>query len=361
MVFAITQSLNDTFGIAGTLKAQMRNSLQNRFQVATQSIADETDSKLSQMGLDRQKWTTVQESIAAAKPKIAAAATSVNSAKGMIAAMQDLLQKAENATDPNDYKSYAQAYQSFVRSMISSLSSGQGKSPLLMEGDGKNNTVSYKTGIGGTEQIEFGRDLVPKYTLSTDTDMWKVNRSQNILQKYAGETALNIAANLVDGIRLDAINGDGTVNFTIGPETGQPITYTNAKMTTSGLDLRDIWYYDGLSTSAGRARALDDLKNLENALTNENIRFQSMMNTADFYETRAKTAISEIDNRGIGAQEEAAAQVKVLQGNFQREAEVLTQAIDNSVSMQMSYANLFKSRSPTKGAKLFDAIIKVTA
>lgn len=362
MVFATTQSLADTFGAKGTLRAQLQTTIQNRMNAKVQTLADATDAKMSLMGIERGKWDSVRSSISEAKPHFESAVNALTSAKSMLTGLKNMLNRANTTTNSNDYTGYAQTFQSYTRSVISSLTSAQGRTPLLAEGDGKNNTVTYKISPTGAEQIEFGRDLVPKYTLTTSTDHWKVDRKQNILQKYDGTTASNMAANLVNGIKLDAINSDGTINFTIGPGTASPTSYTNATMTSSGLPLKDVWYYDGLSTAEGRERAAQDLAQLKSALDTQIARYQSMSDVADFYDSRAKTAISELDSKGLSIQEDASKEAKALQKTVQQEAQVLLQAIDASTATQTSYANLLKtSTSGGKAGKLFAAIYNVTA
>lgn len=362
MVFAITQSLNDTFGATGTLKSQLRSTIQKQANAKVQALADETDSKLSLMGIEREKWNNVRSSIAEAKPQFESAVTALTSAKSMLSSLKSMVNKANLTSDPASYKGYATTFQSFVRSVVSSLGSTHGRTVLLAEGDGKNNSVTYKVSPTGAEQIEFGRDLVPKYTLTTATDQWKVDRGQNILQKYNGDKAVNMAANLINGVRLDAINPDGTVNFTIGPNTGTPTSYTNATMKTSGLPIKDVWYYDGLSTPEGRNRASTDLAQLQSALETQIARFQGMADVADFYDNRAKTAMDALDAKGVSIKEEASAQAKTMQKSIQQEANVLLQAIDSATATQTSYSHLLKSAtSGSKSGKLFAAIYNVTA
>lgn len=368
MVFATTQSLADTFGATGTLRAQLQSSIQNRLNSKVQTLSDETTSKLSMMGIERAKWETVRSSISEAKPNFESAVTALTSAKSMLTGLKSMLNRANNTSNPTDYKGYSLTFQSYVRSVASSLTSAQGRTPLLAEGNSENNSVTYKISPTGAEQIEFGRDLVPKYTLTTSTDTWKVDRGQNILQRfdgtknYSGTATSNMAANLTNGIRLDGINGDGTINFTVGAETASPMSYTNATMTSSGLPLKDVWYYDGLSTAEGRERAAKDLAQMQSVLETQIARFQSMNDVADFYDNRAKTAMSELDAKGIAIQDDASKQAKTMQKSVQQEATVLLQAIDSATATQTSYANLLKSAtSGSKAGKLFSAIYNVTA
>lgn len=362
MVFATTQTLNDTFGSSSMLRTQLQNNIQARATAATKMIADQTDAKVSMMGLERSKWESVRSSIGEAKPQFESAVSALQSAKSMISGLRGMINRANITTDPNMYKGYASTFQSYVKSVVSSLTSAQGRTALLAEGDAKNNSVSYKISTTGAEQIEFGRDLAPKYSLVSGTDVWKVNRSQNILQLYRGDKEQNMAANLTNGVRLDAINPDGSVNFTIGPDTATPTSYTNATMTSSGLPLKDVWYYEGLATQDGRNRALKDLEQFAATLDTQIARFQGMADVADFYDIRAKAAMDELDAKGMSIQEDAQKQAKEMQQTLQQQANVLLQALDSSAVTQLSYANLLKSASSgTKGGKLFDAIYKVTA
>ncbi|NKD77416.1 hypothetical protein HEQ60_06535 [Haematospirillum sp. H1815] len=356
----------NTFNKSLVVTAKLQETIQNQLNAKAAMIGDRYAASVSAKGLDRAKWARTEDSVRGAVDKIDYALQALTDIANTLPQMKYVVQKAtaDSVEKPENLKAYAQTLQSYIRSMDVSITSARGRTPLL---DSQSGGLIYRTGITEGEQTEYGRDLSTRFSLEKDNIRWEADRASNSLIEYVDGKATKNSGLLTGGARLDAINTDGTVDFTIGASTASPQTMTGFTLKRSGLDVADSWFYEDLATEDGRARALKDIETARGTIAVQKTRIESMKITAEFYAQRAKAAIASIDADNIKTAEAQAAEIEKLKSEESLKAQVLLRSVMQSERLSQTYASILKIRDnplllkkKIRNAKIFDTILKVS-
>lgn len=354
----------NTFGKSLVVTARLQETLQKQLNAKASMIGDRYAASVSARNIDREKWSRAQESMRGAIDKIDYALQTLSDLGTTLPQMKYLVQKAAETDKPENIKAYAQTMQSYLRSIDVSITGARGRTPLL---DSQSGGLSYRTGITEGEQIEYGKDISTRFYLEKDKVRWEADRTSNTLIEYVDGVATKNSGLLTDGVQLNAINDDGTVDFTIGASTAEPQVMTGFSLQRSGFDVADSWFYEDLATKDGRNRALKDIQAARGTIAVQKSRIETMKITADFYAQRTQAVISAIDAENIKTAEDQSAEIKKLKNEESLRAQVLLRSVMQSEQISRTYASVLKIRDnplllkkKIRNAAIFNTILKIS-
>lgn len=354
----------NTFGKTLVVTARLQETLQKQLNAKASMIGDRYAASASARNIDREKWSRAQESMRSAVDKIDYALQALNDLGTTLPQMKYLVQKAAETDKPENIQAYAQTLQSYLRSIDVSITGARGRTPLL---DSRSGGLSYKTGITEGEQVEYGKDISTRFYLEKDNVRWEADRASNSLIEYVDGKATKNSGLLTAGVRLDAINNDGTVDFTVGSSTASPRVMAGFSLQRSGFDVADSWFYEDLATEDGRNRALKDIQAAQGTIAVQKSRIETMKITADFYAQRTKAALSSIDADNIKTAEDQGAEIKKLKNEESLKAQALLRSVMQSEQMSQTYASVLKIRDnplllkkKIRSAAIFNTILKIS-
>ncbi len=193
----------------------------------------------------------------------------------------------------------SQSYPGLARSFTAALTSLNNTvestfdSPNLIGANGTT-SFSYVANDTAASRTVAHRYLGTDYTI-TDSggDRWiREGEYTKILVQIDPATGAKTGkkASVNDGLRLDSIAGNA-VTFTINYNTSDAEQFTGT-LSRSGLEVLDAWLYEGLETTAGRTRAIDDIAAARATLDVHRARFRAAASEATFYSRRANNQVT---------------------------------------------------------------------
>lgn len=280
-----------TFGNANLL-AKMNSVFQNMASQKTQEINNSYQQEMNSIEMDAKRWKNISADIDNARAEIVDAR---NRAKGVLRFVNDMIRNV-NKTEKNSVNSgffatgYAATFDSQLRSIESKVNDSRTGSMNLL-GTFKPD-FTFNVGIRGNTATVGGQYIGNEYyIIDSNNNRWQPDKTAKILKQYSvyPDSPTSKAGNFATGLQLDSISGNA-ITFTVGPGTASPEQFTGT-LYRSGTDIMDSWYYDGLSTSTGRTRALSDLANAKEALTLEVNRYNTSLTTTEFYASMVDASI----------------------------------------------------------------------
>ena len=143
------------------------------------------------------------------------------------------------------------------------------------------NEIEYRSDLGIRQTTLQGTHAGADYRINVDDGtVWIPELGVDLIQQFSalqgeelttttvgGEEISNAAStrNAVSLVSYDPDTNAIVIDVTIDPDAA-PITYTGT-LERDGIGVMPAWFYDGLTTEAGRARAFEDINEAESLLT----------------------------------------------------------------------------------------------
>jgi len=280
-----------SFGNANLL-ARMNSVFQNLASRKTEEINNSYQQEINSIELDAKRWKNISVDIDNARAEVVDAR---NRAKGVLRFVNDMIRNVnkteEHSGDSGFFATgYAATFDSQLRSIESKVNDSRTANMNLL---GKfEPDFTFNVGAHGTTATVGGQYIGNDYyIIDSNNNRWQPDKTAKILKQYSEypDSPTSKAGNFATGLQLDSILGDA-ITFTVGPDTASPEQFTGT-LYRSGTDVMDSWFYDGLSTSDGRTRALADLADAKEALTLEVNRYNTSLTTTEFYASMVDASI----------------------------------------------------------------------
>jgi len=345
-----------SFAIARLL-TQMSNAHESRAQQETRPIEAKYDKKVNQAELKIDRWKKVGKDIGEASSAIATNIGNLKSIKSKLEGMLSTINKANQRVDEEgfDPSGYATAFDALLKS-VSSSTEDKGRQINLI---GKRSvTLEYKTDIYGRTETVNSVALDGEYhIIDSNGDRWQLDREAGQLKRFtdypSGQTS--DVGSFPDGIRLNSIDDDNNISFTIAPDTASPQTFSGT-LHRSGMDVMDSWYYEGLSTQDARDAAASDIHATRTAIKLEIARYESEFSLAQFYEERVNGETKGLREDKNEALLEKAQEVGKAKEKLIREFQAAQDAMQLSQNLKKEYASFLKPLGSSFGNKLVDIL-----
>ena len=328
---------------SATLTNQMAEFFKRQAEQRTQSIQTSYDTDLNSIERISDRWEDVRSDIESAKNILSNMAGRVKSLRTSINNMISNVNKAEqNAEEGTGAEIYSSAFDALLKGVDDAAQRGSAQGLNLLSST--KSSLEYKVGInGGYETVNSAYVGSSYYVVDDDGKYWALDRAAKTLKRYDNfpDEPTNTVGNFQTGVQLDDLTGD-SITFTIAPDTASPQTFSGT-IYRSGLDILDSWGYDGLTTSEGRARALEDLNTAKAALDLEIRRYEVSLSTASFYQSMADQAIDGYRDETNTLMIEQAKAIQEEQDKLSREYQVSTNSVAQALSMQNGYSKMLSS------------------
>lgn len=233
-----------------------------------QLIADRSQVEMDAATREMRRWMPLTEGMTAAQGSISDAQSQVKALDGFLFKMIGTL----NTPSDGDWTKAAAKFNGLLSALNSA---GNNSSPdnLLgtsRRGDSyKANQVEYQISPDPRDRtIIFGKYVGSDFKLNLpDGTFWMPSGSQQI-QQYSSfpNGKIGYVQSTTNGAtKLDSAFNAASLTFSVGNTVQAPQSYTGS-LQREGLGVLQSWLYDGLSTAAGRARALEDIQHARNIL-----------------------------------------------------------------------------------------------
>ena len=356
----MTSSPLSNFTIADFSRAQLVAQIgafyEQRGMQRSERIAAEFGQKTNSLTRESDRWRAVRTDIQEAKDIIGGTLARIKSIRSNLNNMISNVNKAEqNSGDSTGPMIYASAFDALLNG-IDSIAKNTSLSPNLI-GVAKQ-ALTYKVGIyGTTATINSANISSDYYVIDTDGKYWNLNRTAKTLKRYDvyPDEPTSTVGHFVGGLKLDSLAGD-TVSFTVAPDTATPESFTGT-LYRNGLSILDSWAYDGMATSDGRTRALEDLNAAKDAVDLEIRRYEIALTTSNFYDKVAKRAVDGLTEQTNDLLIEQAAAIEKAQDELAREYSSATGHVTRAIAMQNEYALLLKPLIQNKFAAKLISIL----
>lgn len=307
------------------IKSYLKNA-QTQITKQQQAMATGYESEMSGYRDEMLKWTPVTDSINNAKTKVDGAVNKVMTLAKTVTQMISKLEAA-NLSSTTDWKAVAQQLD-ILRTTINSTGNGNGSDNLVgsvrRADTYTGNTLTYVSGPNGQQTTIQGSYLGTDYDIRlADNTFFRATGMQTIQQYQAyPQGKIGYSQSVASGnVSLDAPFDDNNLSFTVGTNTAAPTSYTGTTVERHGLGILQSWLYDGLTTAAGRQRAMEDFKAAQDKL---NIQYVNLATQQTFIQLQAKTAQDTVNTAQAKIQEVQARSQTELQtyvSNAQRQAQ----------------------------------------
>jgi len=345
-----------SFAIARLL-TQMSQASEERIKTAIRPIEAKHDKVVHDADFKADRWKRVQKNIGAASSALAANIGNLKSIKSKLDAMLSAVNKADQRADQEgfDPSGYAMSFDALLKS-VSASTADKGRNINLI---GKRDvTLDYTVDIYGRQEsvssVSLDNDY---YIIDSNGDRWVLNREAGNIKRYTSypDEPTSDVGGFPDGIRLNSVDGDDNISFTIAPDTASPQTFSGT-LYRSGLNVMDSWYYEGLGTADARDTAVSDIHSARTAIKLEIARYESQFSLAQFYEERATGEIKGLREDKNEALLTKAKEVGAAKDRLIKQFEAAQNAMQMSSNLKHEYANFLKPLSGGLGRKLVDIL-----
>lgn len=340
--------------------ATLLSRLQGNFEAKAAERAAEVEArfgqKLNSVEIDKRPQERVQEKAGEASSRLSETIGRVKNIRNGLDAMISQIVRAEQvATGDTNWAGYAAVFDSRLAGLVDLAEKGDAPN-LLGVAEPR---LTYEIGATGATTSVQGAHLGSDYHIvDSEGKWWQPDRTARILKRFDNfpTDPANEAGAFQNGLRLDGIVGDA-ITFTVGPDTGTPVTYTGT-LYRDNLKVVDSWFYDGLETQDGRNRALADLNAAKEAVKLELTRYEVAQSVAMFYEQRAIQTLEGLSKDSNDLLIQQAIEIQKAQDELTRQFSAATNSITLAISQQVNYTDLF---APFVNERFTSAFIDVTA
>jgi len=337
------------------LMAQVGNVFQQLAASKSQSIDNAFQQDINSIERDADRWKKIQVGIDNANAEIN---DTLNRAKTVARYIDDMIANIKKAglhSGDSGFNAtgYAATLDSQLRSLNYKVQDGRTVGMNLL--DQHKSDFTFTVGIHGTQTTVSGSYIGTEYyIIDSNNNRWQPDLVAKNLKQYSDypDTPTSNVGNFQTGIRVDSVVGDA-INFTIGQDTATPQSFSGT-MYRSGLKVMNSWFYDGLSTQAGRDLALADLANAKEAATLEVSRYQTALTANDFYTSLADTVIKGYRTESQELLIEKAAALGKEQQNLNNQYQSAIGSIGQALAQKRSYAKMFLPFIDSRFTKIFN-------
>ncbi|CAA7618652.1 hypothetical protein [Magnetospirillum sp. UT-4] len=308
----------------------------NQAKTKKQAVVDTTNAKLHDIRSQTDAWNKFKSKISAAADTLGAIESRV---QGMLNMLDAMVRTINNAGGSDNPSAYAVTFNSYLRS-LHNTATASGLVPNLT-GLREGATLTYPTNIHGAEATVEGSFIGNEYRIDDTTGRsWVVDRGMDTIKRWDDypDTPSGQSGNLADGLQYVSNTGS-EVTFIYGAGTASPETVTGT-IVSSGLPVMDAWYYESLSTEAGRTRALADLEAVRGQLKNEFGRYSSSADVVRYHQARIDTVLNAFYDQQTAVNVESADAQQKIEDEAGRQKALATMALS---AQQTGYSELLSA------------------
>lgn len=307
----------------------------DKLKTLKRGIAAKHQAELTDIQRQQAQWQKFDTSIKDASYQLDTVRMRVGSMVNLVNNMIRTLTQAESSENPSGY---ASTFNSYLNSLHTTATNDQGGSSLI--GKTQGGSLNYPINIYGSEATISGTFLGSSYHIDdTDGLRWIVDRELNTIkrwQSYPDTGSTNgEAANLKDGLKFISEVGD-TVTFEYGTYTANPQTFTGT-LTRQGIGVVDAWFYESLSTTDGRTRAMEDLESALSFLKSEEARYSAAAEVVAYHQSRIEIVTSELSAKTDATFEASGTEQMAAEDEIARQKAVASAAL---AAQQSGYSEL---------------------
>ncbi|MCP5366076.1 MAG: hypothetical protein H6907_18125 [Hyphomicrobiales bacterium] len=322
-----------------TILNQMQVAQERKLSLAVNGVQSEYQTKINVLAREEVRWEDVKEGTDDARAVFSGAVGRLESIRSRLNALISSVNKAEQESGTvSDLSGYGAAFDSILKGINDSTTKTRDNPNLI---SAKAASLTYVTSITGASLTVSSYDSGSSYTIvDSSGKKWVPNFDAKLLKRwdtYPTDPATEAGA-FRGGLQLDSVAGDA-VTFTVAPGTASPQSYSGT-ITKTGLGVVNAWYYDELSTSDGRQRALDDLETAVVGINLEIKRLELARDLATFHSARAQKRIEGLGDKSNDLLVEQARAVQETQERLQREFDTVATVLAGTAQQQQEYAAL---------------------
>jgi len=322
-----------------TILNQMQVAQQRKSELAVTDVRSEYQTQINALDRESVRWEDVREGTEEARSLFSGTVGRLQSIRSSINSLISTVNKAEQESGAaSDLSGYGIAFDSILKSLNSTSTQTGASVNLISETTA---SLTYTIGINGAQLTVGSVDSGSSYSIiDTDGKKWVPDFAAKILKRYDSYPSdpASEAGGFAGGLRLDSIAGSA-IDFTVAPDTATPEAYSGT-ITKTGLAVVNSWYYDELTSSDGRTRALADLETALIGLDIEIKRMELARDLAGFNTNRAQTRIDGLDGESNDLLVEQAKAIQETQERLQREFDITATVLEGVVLQQQEYAAL---------------------
>lgn len=326
----LTKSTGDSLAKAFMAQAEKQITRQQ------QQIAEKAQVDIDAARREMVRWLPVIESINAAKENISDARNRIESLDKTLVKMYSTLREPEDG----DWTVQANKFNG-LRSALVSAGTDKNSNNLLAtvrRGDTyASNQVEYQASLDPRNvTVVFGRYLGSDYKINLPDDTFWMPSSTGQIQQYSSfpNGKIGYPQSTVSG--SSAIEGtfdESALDFSVGNSVGPRQTFSGS-LERFGLGVLQSWLYDGLETSEGRERALEDIEKARGILKNATFSFDAALARANNDLATAQSRFDE-QQKAMGqlsqaANEKVETYVAKTQARVQSQLDALSSAQSSS-------------------------------
>jgi len=337
--------------IASHAKQQFTD-LQSAIQSTYQQKADTITAVTNQ-------WITVKASVNNAQASVTQAGKSIDAVNSALLDMRGLI-----SNSAQDAKYNAQQFDSSLAA-INQQADRLGRSLNLVGSINRNdftpNQVQYRNNLGtGVSTLNGGYIGSDYRIMASDGTVWIPDLNANTLTHYSelqgvpqtvtvtdGTNTVQLpeAASYQNGVKLVSYNATTkaiTLQITINP-SDPPKTVTGTLQQT-GNNLMPSWFYDNLTTDAGRQRAFKAVSEATSRVTLAAGTVQVAANTVATDSKNVDNAMNALNAQNSSAQLTELQQLQDLQTKYTQQVQAMQNNLNQLSSQQQNYIDAFASQ-----------------
>ena len=326
------------------LLAQVRKFFENQVNVEGQRVLDSNKPSLNAIDQEAQRWKRFQADLEEPTGIVTKAVRRIDFIRRTL---DNLIKTVQNANEDPEANTNSDGYRVAFDSLLKSfrgVAESSLESPNLL-GKSERARLTYPTNLTGATQNISGTYLGSEYhIIDSEAKRWEPDRAGNILRRYDSfpGTPSNTVVALGDGARLDAF-ADNSITFTVNQATAAIASF-DGTVVRSGLQVLDAWLYDGLSTQAGRDRAIADLQSAKTVLDIEKRRYEIAQTTINFHKNRAELNIEGFTKETDAILVRQAQTLVDSRDQLDRQFNVARQGLLGSIALRQDYSLFFLSQ-----------------
>lgn len=332
------------------ISTYMATQFEAKAKAKKQIIVDAATGELNDIQRQTAQWRAFETKIKESAGTLDTVRMRIEGMLNVVDNMTLLVNQAESETTPG---TAASTFNSYLGSLHRQATSG-GLLPNLT-GLSQGTTMTYPISVYGAEATVAGNFLGSEYRIDDSLGKsWIVDRNLDTIKRWDAypDTESGQSANLKDGLQFVSESG-GSITFVYAPNTASPETVTGT-ITSSGLPLKDSWYYEALTTEAGRTRALADLESTKNYLKAELARYSSAGEIVAYHQSRIEAVLGEFTDKQIDINVKSYDEQSKVQEDSDRQRQMAMMALSAQQSGYGELLNMLKSGKKT-GTLQFNA------
>jgi len=341
------------------LMSRIAEATAQRFSEAQTQIENAYQQKNDTITALTTKWISVKASINNANASVTQANKSIDAVSAALLGMRGVISNAEKDA-PFNAKSFNTKL-STINNEADRLGQALNLVGSINRVDYTRNTVEYRNNLGtGVTTLQGGYIGTDYRVRSNDGTVWVPDNRANTLTHYseiqgvAKKVTITEGSNSVDlpetasyqnGIRLVSYNNNTkaiVMEITINP--ADPPTVVTGTLEQTGIGLMPAWFYDNLSTSAGRQRAFTAVNEATAQLSLGRAAVQIAANKVNTDNSKADAALADLNSKNSSAKLEQLQSLQDLQLKYVSQVQAMQNNLAQLSSQQQNYLDMFASQ-----------------